>query len=177
MEPLNVIGVSGSNRPESMTKKLVSLILEEAKKLEAKTELIDLAEENFPLYDEDIELNKKQKELLESIEKADVLVLGSPEFHGTLTGRMKNFIDFFPYNKEPSKLCFFVSSAGSRHGGMQTINAFKTIASNLNYFSHPTSLTVGAKETAEGKITDEAVLKRINKIASEIIKWGKKFRK
>ena len=65
----------------------------------------------------------------------------------------------------------------SKEKTIEIINAFKTIASNLNYFSHPTSLTVGAKETAEGKITDEAVLKRINKIASEIIKWGKKFRK
>src|SRR3989344_4915948 len=92
MSELFAVGVSGSNRPESMTKKLVSLILEEAKKLEAKTELIDLAEENFPLYDEDIELNKKQKELLESIEKADGIVLGSPEFNGTLTGRINKCI-------------------------------------------------------------------------------------
>lgn len=91
-----VVGVSGSRRDGSYTKRAVRLVLEAAEAAGANTELLDLGAVDLPLYDPDrsVEESGDAAVLLETMRAADGVVLGSPVYHGSYSSAFRNFHDY-----------------------------------------------------------------------------------
>ncbi len=103
---MNVIAVNGSPRNNWNTGILVKQALEGAALAGAKTELINLYELNYKgciscfackrqggkSYGK-CAVNDELKPVLEKIEEADALVIGSPVYFGMVTGEMRSFLE------------------------------------------------------------------------------------
>jgi multimeric flavodoxin WrbA len=97
IDKIKILGVGSSMRKNSHSTSLLSMLLDIAsKKYNAKTSLLDLREIPLPLYNPSNntpEYNNNLKIITEAVEWADTFVLASPDYHGSMSGVMKNFLD------------------------------------------------------------------------------------
>ena len=97
---IRVVGISGSLRNNSYTRMAVKIALQGAEKLGAQTQLIDLRDydlvfcdgkEDESIYPEDV------FRLRRDVQWAQRIVLGTPEYHGSFSGVLKNALDLMGF--------------------------------------------------------------------------------
>src|SRR5262245_56077114 len=88
--------VAGSNRRTSATRTALDWVADRACEAGASVDRLDLRTEPLELFDPD-----RYKECLgysalrERVLRADAFLLGSPDYHGSISGCLKNFLDYF----------------------------------------------------------------------------------
>ncbi|WP_254864615.1 NADPH-dependent FMN reductase [Halovivax gelatinilyticus] len=90
----SILAVSGSLRDESYTRTALKYVLAAAADAGAETDLLDLREYDLPLYDPDVDEQGDETEVRRRVRDADALVLGTPVYHGSYSGALKNFHDY-----------------------------------------------------------------------------------
>lgn len=90
-----ILGVSGSPRAASHSRRLLERLLERAEGFEAETRLLDLRERPLPLLAPDADDPTNFNAIRRDILWADAIVLASPDYHGSMSGTIKNFLDHY----------------------------------------------------------------------------------
>ena len=93
---LRILGLSGEYRPTSKSGMMVNLALAYAESKGAEVLFWDCAEKPLPFVGEDgcwenAQMSKNFKTLASS---CDAFLICSPEYHGTMSGVMKNTFDW-----------------------------------------------------------------------------------
>jgi chromate reductase len=108
--------ISGTNRPNSNTRKITSHVEKAYKALNVPTEVVDLAhlphEVFLPSsYEKSPDSFKK---FIDAILGADALVVVTPEYNGSIPGVLKYFIDMLPFPESFAErpVCFVGLAAG-----------------------------------------------------------------
>jgi len=119
MAQARLLGISGSLRMNSVNTKLVR----EAARLFGPSDFA-IADLRLPLYDGDLETNEgipdKVQTLADQIKSADAIVISTPEYNSSLSGVLKNALDWVsrtqgrPWHGKPVAL---MSAAAGRAGG------------------------------------------------------------
>src|SRR5438309_7790120 len=92
---LKVLGVGGSMRAGSFSTRALGLCLETARGHGAETRLLDLRLADLPMFRPDVEEDLPAvRSVSESVRWADAFLLGSPDYHGSMSGAIKNFLDY-----------------------------------------------------------------------------------
>lgn len=94
-ETVNIVGLAGSIRRASLTR----ILLEAARDVAPQNMRITLFPlHEIPIYNNDVEVEegfpKPVAALRQAIEQADGLILATPEYNGSVTGVLKNAIDW-----------------------------------------------------------------------------------
>lgn len=174
---MKIVGISGSMRPESTTKKAVSIVLEAARKEGAETQLIHLADWKLPIYDDRSDLSTYPGPVLrfiETVTSADGLVIGSPEYHGSLTGALKNSLDFLEGRHLKDKQVALLGVAGGSMGATNTVNTLQQIMRNLHAWPLPASPSIPSAYNAftpEGKLKDEGLQARLEILGKQLVEY------
>src|SRR5918994_3178616 len=97
MNSMNVLGVGSSMRKASYGTKTLKIVLGLINRYEAKTRLLDLREITMPIFDPDSPngSDKKIQKVTDDVNWADAFMLVSPDYHGSMSGPMKNFLDHY----------------------------------------------------------------------------------
>lgn len=127
---MRILGVYGSLRPGSFTARLVDAVLEAAVQAGAEVRRCDLREITLPLFADETDYSSEAA--VQQV-KADILwaqgfVIGSPEYHGSMSGAIKNFFDH--YYHEFSGKCFALVAAA---GGGQAISCLTQMRAVIQY--------------------------------------------
>src|SRR5262245_32785494 len=94
--PLNVLAVVGSLNRVSSTRAVVSHAASLIIKAGAEVDVLDLLDEPLALFNPDSAHQAEGFAALQArVQKADVYVLGTPDYHGSISSAMKNFLDHF----------------------------------------------------------------------------------
>jgi len=91
-----ILGLGGTTNPLSSTEQALAIALDAAQSAGAEVELFG-AERlcQLPHYLSDPDgLNETGKALVASVRRADGVILSSPGYHGTISGLVKNAIDY-----------------------------------------------------------------------------------
>lgn len=117
-----LLGISGSLRAGSYNRKLIR----EAARLFDPAELIE-ADLRLPLYDGDLEdaqgIPAEVQRLADQIAAADAVVISGPEYNKSISGVLKNALDWVsrtegtPWRDKPVAI---MSATGGRAGGERT---------------------------------------------------------
>ncbi len=120
---MKVIAINGSPRKNWNTATLLKHTLEGAASQGAETELIHLYDYNYKgciscfackLKDGEsygrCAVNDDLKQILEKVEAADAMILGSPIYFGMITGEMRSFLErlmfqYLVYDANHTSLC------------------------------------------------------------------------
>src|SRR5215831_8860589 len=93
-----ILAFAGSTRRESFNKKLVPIAAKGARDAGADVTLIDLKDFPLPLFDQDFEsehgMPENGKKLKTLFIEHDGLLIASPEYNSSITGVLKNAIDW-----------------------------------------------------------------------------------
>ena len=108
-----ILGIGGSLRTGSTATLALQTALAGARSAGAETRLLDLASLSLPMFDGTYELDGYTPEgrqailtLLDATREAQGLILASPTYHNTISGSLKNALDYMEllYNDRPPRL-------------------------------------------------------------------------
>ncbi|MCA8917036.1 MAG: NAD(P)H-dependent oxidoreductase [Planctomycetes bacterium] len=170
---VKVLGVCGSTRDGSRTKLLVELAMQAAGESGAETKLLDLREVTLPIYDaRDSALFELApvSQIVELAEWADAFILGSPEYHGGISGALKNWMDYL-YDELSGKLAGVVSASGGG-GGTTSILATKQSFAYCHGFNLPFHAGARGSDFEAGKLTSEKVIDRCIRLGHDVVRYA-----
>lgn len=91
----HIVGIGGTLRPGSSTQVAVEQALAHAEKLGATTRMFAGADLALPFYaPESSHRTDQAAELVDALRQADGVVIGSPGYHGSVSGLIKNALDY-----------------------------------------------------------------------------------
>lgn len=97
MEKLKVVAISGSTRKDSYNRKALAIAKKFATDAGAEVTEVDLKEWDLPMYDGDLEaagVPESVMRLQKLIAETNVLILASPEYNNSVSGVLKNALDW-----------------------------------------------------------------------------------
>lgn len=156
--PIHVGILWGSLRKESMNAKLAKFVGRSlAKEADVSVDEIDLSALELPIYSGDIkELPNGVHELMDQMIASDVLIVASPEYNGSLSGALKNAIDWASVGRDgdPPRACFegkvagLLASSPGALGGIRGMRHVRQILSQLQMVVVPQEYALGGGHEA-----------------------------
>ena len=170
-ETLNVMAVIGSLHEKSVTKVAVNHVADGLRKAGCTVDVLDLAKEQLPMVNTDTSFTADYYgPLKERVLAADVFVLGTPDYHGSISGAMKNFLDHF-WKEFTGKL--FVSMVASHEKGLTVHDQLHTVARQCYAWSLPYAVSFMEKEdVANGEIVSDKFRDRLEMMMRDVQVYG-----
>lgn len=178
MSTLKVLGMGSSYNQASYGTKTLNILLHGIEKYDAETRLLDLREVVLPIFDpgatDDSADLKTQKTTIE-VNWADAFVLASPDYHGSMSGSMKNFLDYY-WEEFAGKIFGYICT--SHEKGLTVMDQMRTTVRQCYGWSLPYGISVNAEEdfNETGDIINNLLAKRLNILARDIVVYGKLIR-
>jgi len=182
---VNVLGVAGSMRQESYSTRALNMVLEEAKKYNAESYMLELRKINLPLYDpseitpDEFSSNNNNlvlERITTSLRWADVFVLASPDYHGSMSGGMKNFLDYF-WEVFAGKTFGYI--VASHEKGLTVADQMRTAVRQCYGWSMPYNISINGERDfdSKGNLVNSALAKRIKMLARDLVTYGTLIRR
>ena len=139
-----IVAIGGGLRLGSTTEKALRLALGVAEAAGARTELFTGPDLDLPAFaPEGTERNGATRRLVEAMRAADGILIGSPAYHGGLSGLIKNAIDYAedlkddprPYLDGRAVGC--IATAAGWQGAAATLSAMRSIVHALRGWPTP----------------------------------------
>ncbi|MAO69974.1 MAG: NADPH-dependent FMN reductase [Euryarchaeota archaeon] len=161
---VKVMGISGSYGNDSNNTKLVKLGLEILSNLGAETHFWDLNEKPLPLVGEEgCWENENVKDFQNLATEVNAYLLSSPEYHGCMSGVMKNQLDWI-YSKHVSGKAFGLMSTLGGQSNSNTLNQMRIAVRWIHGWAIPEQIAVPNIKTAfneDGMLQDEKLIERL----------------
>ena len=170
-EQLNVMAVIGSLHEKSVTKVAVKFVADGLREAGCTVDVLDLAKEQLPMVNTDTSFTADYYgPLKERVLAADVFVLGTPDYHGSISGVMKNFLDHF-WKEFTGKL--FVPMVASHEKGLTVHDQLHTVARQCYAWSLPYAVSFMEKEdVANGEIVSDKFRDRLTMMIRDVQVYG-----
>ncbi|MDY7525993.1 NAD(P)H-dependent oxidoreductase [Sphingomonas sp. 10B4] len=179
-----IVGIGGTLRAGSSSERLVRAVLSACADAGGETTLFDgAALARFGHFNvEDTTRTDEQRAFIESVRAADGLVLGTPGYHGGVSGLVKNAIDLLedlrgdtrPYF-EGRPVGLIVSAAGWQAGGV-TLSALRGIVHAMRGWPTPIGIAVNSVEQrpfdANGDLVDAGIASAVSAQARQIMTFA-----
>jgi NAD(P)H-dependent FMN reductase len=167
---LNVLVFGASRRKESLNGKLATLAARIAREAGATVDLATMHEFDVPLYDGDAEssqgIPRGAQELQRRLEANDAFVVASPEYNASMSGCMKNLIDWTSrFRPQPfdGRHGLLLSASPSLGGGNRGLWSLRVPLEHLGarIFPDMFSLATAHKAMIDGEIADQPLRGRL----------------
>lgn len=171
---INILGVSSSMRENSHSIRALNIVLQATReKYGAKTRLIDLRQTKLPIYDPTRGLTRHNgmKRVVEAVNWADAFVLASPDYHGSMSGVIKNFLDHF-WEEFAGKT--FAYLCASHEKGLTVMDQMRTAVRQCYGWSMPYGVSVNGDEdfNTNGKVINKRLATRLEILARDLVVYG-----
>ena len=171
---MNVLGVAGSIRQASYSTRALKIALEHAKKHGAEVRLLELNKVMLPLYDPTAPASKEVEHTTESTAWADAFILASPDYHGSMSGSLKNFLDYF-YEEFAGKVFGYI--VASHEKGLTVMDQMRTTVRQCYGWSMPYGVSINGPQDFTGdQIGNTRLSNRLRMMARDLVVYGKLLR-
>lgn len=173
-----ILGIAGSLRANSNSTRALKIVLENASlKYSAETALIDLREKVLPIFNPSDRGKDDQnvKEITIDVVRADGYILASPDYHGSMSGAIKNWLDY--YWKEFAGKTFGYIVA-SHEKGLTVMDHMRTSVRQCYGWSLPYGVSIHGDHdfNQSGDIVNNSLCYRLEMLARDIVIYSKVLR-
>jgi NAD(P)H-dependent FMN reductase len=140
-----VVGLCGSLRADGHTRAALQVALQGAAQTNARTNFVDLADFQLPFCDgrRDAKSYGSEVERLRAILRpAHGIILGTPEYHGSYSGVLKNALDLMGFEEFEGKMVGLLGVAAGRMGALNALNGLRTIGRALHAWVIPEQVSI-----------------------------------
>jgi FMN reductase len=111
------------------------------------------------------------KIVIDDVNWADAFVLSSPDYHGSMSGVMKNFLDFY-WEEFAGKTFGYICS--SHEKGLTVMDQMRTAVRQCYGWSLPYGVSVNGEEdfNEKGEIINRLLAKRLKILARDLVVYG-----
>ena len=155
---MKILLINGSARPLSNTQKLTNLISQTEFPAHAELTIYDLSVNQLPIYTgEEGQYELPQVSLLcELAEEADGYIICTPEYHNSISGALKNLLDFLGADQFNQKIVQIFAVSGGGKGGINALNHLRLVMRGVGAMVVPQQHVVDADQLdAEGNFISE----------------------
>ena len=177
---VKLVGIAGSLREGSYSHQALAIAARTAQALGAEVTILDLRQLNLPFCDgtQDYEDYPDVAVLRQTVEDADGLILVTPEYHGSVSGVLKNALDLMSFDQLSDKVVGAISVLGGQ-ANSNALNDVRKIARWVHAWVIPEQVAIGQAWKAfgeDGKLTDAKLAERLDKFVQSLVENTRKLR-
>lgn len=143
----------------------------------AQTRLLDLRQTQLPfLFSTEYDKNSSLiKNAIEMVNWADAFILATPDYHGSMAGSLKNFLEYF-WAEFAGKLFGYICS--SHEKGLTATEQMRTAVRQCYGWSIPYNISVdeGNDFDLNNKLVNPVITRRVRMLARDLIVYGTPLR-
>lgn len=179
-----VLGIGGSTRPDSSSERALRVATDAAAAAGAQIDLITGRDLMLPIYDTQSSVRTPEAAaLVAAVRRCDALIVASPGYHGTMSGMLKNALDYLedlrddgrPYLDGLPVGCIAV--AYGWQATVSTLHGLRTTVHALRGWPTPFGATVNAVEARfpDGVgCSDPAVEEQLGRVGHQVAAFASK---
>lgn len=178
-----IVGLGGTTRPGSVTERILTIALDCVAALGAETALIGGAELQMPMYDPaETDFSPAALRLVDLIRRCDGLIIASPGYHGTISGMVKNALDYIealrgepaPYLEGRAVGCICCAYGWQATG--TTLVAMRSVVHALRGWPTPFGAAVNSAQPVfdtDGRCLDATVAQQLALVGEQVVAFAR----
>ena len=169
--PCKVLLVVGSLHEDSVTRVAIIHLSENLSTAGCEVNTLDFIEDPLPLFNPDTVWEQDYYSLLKKrVLDSDVIVLGTPDYHGSISSTLKNFLDHF-WKEFAGKL--FATVVASHEKGLTVHDQLRTVARQCYAWAMPYGVSFLEKvDVKDGQVVSEELKNRLEMLQNDIQTYG-----
>lgn len=174
---LNILGIGSSMREGSYSTATLKIILKMARANEAvEAKILDLHKTNLPMLYSRPDNSKEIVQTTGLVKWADAFVLATPDYHGSMSGSLKNFLDYF-WSEFAGKTFGYI--VASHEKGLTVMDQMRTAIRQCYGWSMPYGVSINPEDdfNENGELTSRKLSSRLDMLARDLVVYGKLIRK
>lgn len=124
---------------------------------------------------DELEASDSVREVAEAVRWADAFLLGTPDYHGSMSGSMKNFLDYH-WAEFAGKLFGYVCA--SHEKGLTVMDHLRTAVRQCYGWSLPYGVSLHGEQdfNAAGAVVNQRLSQRLNMLTRDLLVYGELLR-
>jgi FMN reductase len=177
-QPIRIVGICGSLRKGSYTRMALQLALQGAQELGAQIHLIDLRDYDLIFCDGEKDESSYPADvfrLREDIEQAQGIILGTPEYHGGLSGVLKNALDLMGFDQFEGKMIGLIGVSGGQMGAINALDSLRAIGRALHAWVIPEQALIPKawqQFDGTGRLKDRDLEERVKEMGRQVARFA-----
>ena len=177
-----IVGIGGTTRANSSTEKALRFALGVCEKDGAETILFDGPTlDHLPHYaPENPDRCTEALDLVEACRRADGFIVATPGYHGTISGMVKNALDYTEDLREDPEPYFTnrpvgcIATGAGWQGTVSAMEALRSVVHALRGWPTPLGAAINTSQpvfSPDGDPTDERVQFQLETVAQEVMQF------
>lgn len=177
-QTITIAALNGSLRPGSHTRQALQIALEGAAELGAATHLLDLLEFDLPFSAgmlDDQAAPAGVRRLRQAIRSADGLLLGTPEYHGSFSGVLKNALDLMRFDEFEGKVVGLIGVSAGALGAVNALTSLQIVGRALHAWIVPEQAAIAQvwqAFDAAGRPREAALEQRLKNVGRQVARFA-----
>ena len=181
-----IVGIGGTTRPSSSSECALRTALEPAARAGAEVRCFTAADLDLPMYDPSSpDRTPAAQALVDAILHCDGLVLSSPGYHGTVSGLVKNALDYVEDLRETTPSYFDGRAVGcvavgyGWQGAVSTMRDLRGIVHALRGWPTPYGAAVNAALGGfeDGRCVDPELRAGLELVGEQVLAFARGMRR
>ena len=177
-----VVGVGGTLRAKSSTERALRHCLASVERQGGRTRLYCGQDIELPMYNpHDPARTARATALITALREADAVIVGSPGYHGGVSGLVKNALDYIEDMRDDSRVYLdnkpwgCISCAYGWQAAVGTLDQLREIGHALRAWPTPLGVAINSADQIwdeAGAVADAAVRSQLDLLASQVLTFA-----
>ena len=178
-----VVGLGGTLRADSSTERAVRYCLAAVERQGGRTRMFAGPDLELPMYaPHSLERTPAALEFVSALRDADAVVVGSPGYHGAISGLVKNALDYIEDLREDPRVYLdntpwgCISCAYGWQAAVGTLGQLRTIGHSLRAWPTPLGVAINSADkiwSETGEWADGTVRGQLDMLATQLLNFGR----
>lgn len=173
----HVVALCGSLRSGSYTRIALRHVLDAAEAVGGTTDLVDLHALELPVFDADFRDAGAAETLRQRVGEADVIVLGTPVYHGSYSSPLKTALDYSGFDEFEGKTVGLLAISGGASSYPAALAHLRIVVQSLHAWVLPHQVGIGAAsdvfdETGEFRDEHADLAKRTTTLGRHAVEYA-----
>lgn len=178
-----VVGLGGTLRADSSTERAVRYCLESVERQGGRTRMFAGPDLELPMYaPHSLERTPAALEFVSALRDADAVVVGSPGYHGAISGLVKNALDYIEDLREDPRVYLdntpwgCIGCAYGWQAAVGTLGQLRSIGHALRAWPTPLGVAINSADkiwSETGELADATVRGQLEMLATQLLNFGR----
>ena len=177
-----IVGIGGTMTANSSSERVMRHVLAQCSAAGAQTMVFDGTAIDLPMYGYGTPRTNKATALIGALRRADGIVIASPGYHGTISGLIKNALDYIEDMAKDERPYFegravgLIAVAAGWQATGTTLATLRSIVHALRGWPTPMAITVNSQMPVfaeDGAVSDATLLKQLEIMAQQVVGFAR----
>ena len=177
-----IVGLGGTGSATGSTERILRQALNAAEEAGAETLFFDGKALDMPMYSYGGVRSDPALVMISALRRADGIIIASPGYHGTVSGLIKNALDYVEDMAKDERVYFegravgLIAVASGWQATGSTLATLRSITHALRGWPTPMAVAINSAQPvfdSEGALIDAAIANQLNVLAGQVVEFAR----